>query len=47
MLVHACNPSTQEAEAENYEFKASLSYIVKPCINKREKGREERRKEGR
>jgi hypothetical protein len=30
------NPSTQEAE-ENYEFKASLSYIGKPYLKTRTK----------
>jgi hypothetical protein len=24
MVVHTCNPRTQEAEKENFEFKASL-----------------------
>lgn len=33
IVVHACNYSTQEAELEDcYEFKASLSHIVEPCL---------------
>jgi hypothetical protein len=28
MMKHICNPITQEAEEENYEFKATLGYIV-------------------
>jgi hypothetical protein len=44
MVVHAWNPSTGEMEAggsqvqgqlrQSREFKASLSYIVKPCLKK-------------
>jgi hypothetical protein len=28
------NPSTQEAEAEDCEFKISLGYMVRPCLKK-------------
>jgi hypothetical protein len=34
MVVHTCNPSTWEAEAEDLEFKASLGYRVKPYLKK-------------
>jgi hypothetical protein len=38
MLAHTCNPSTQEAEAQDHEFKASL---VRPysIVREREKKR--------
>jgi hypothetical protein len=29
MVVHACNPSTQEAEAGGHEFEAILGYKAK------------------
>jgi hypothetical protein len=32
MVVHVYNPSTQKAEQENQEFKASLVYIVRSCF---------------
>lgn len=33
MVVHACNPSAQEAGQENYhEFKARLGCTVKSCL---------------
>jgi hypothetical protein len=32
MVVHTCNPITGKVEAGPHEFKASLSYIVGPCI---------------
>jgi hypothetical protein len=31
-VTHACNPSTQEAEAGDCEFEASLGYIVIPSL---------------
>jgi hypothetical protein len=40
--VHAWNPSTQEAEARRYKFKASLGYIARPCLKKRKKEKENR-----
>jgi hypothetical protein len=33
MVVNCCNPSTQEAEANN-EFEVSLGYIVRPSLEK-------------
>jgi hypothetical protein len=30
VVVHACNPSTQEAEAGNCKFKAILGHIARP-----------------
>jgi hypothetical protein len=33
-VVYACNPSTRVADAEDYEFEASLSYIVRRCLKK-------------
>jgi hypothetical protein len=34
MMVHICNPSTQEVEKENQEFKASLDYIARLYLRK-------------
>jgi hypothetical protein len=31
----ACDPSTPEAEAEESEIQASLSYIGRPCLKKK------------
>jgi hypothetical protein len=33
MVVHSCNPSTQE----DLEFKASLHYIARPWFQKKKK----------
>jgi hypothetical protein len=34
MMVHACNsPALRRLMQENLEFKASLSYIARPCLN--------------
>jgi hypothetical protein len=51
MVVHACNPSSQEDEAGTQEFKASLVYIARSCSKKRRRKEEEggkgaRRKRG-
>jgi hypothetical protein len=46
MVVHACNPSTQEADAGGYEFKASMNYVMRSCL-KKERKRTKERKEGR
>jgi hypothetical protein len=35
LVVHACNPRTQEVEAGGYEFKARLDYIVRSCLKKK------------
>jgi hypothetical protein len=34
VLVHTCNPSTCEAEAEDHKFEDSLGQIKRPCLNK-------------
>jgi hypothetical protein len=34
-MTHTYNPSTQEAELGGLADKASLSYIVRPCLKKR------------
>jgi hypothetical protein len=34
MVAHTCNPSTQEVETGDYEFKVSLRYTLKPCLKK-------------
>jgi hypothetical protein len=41
MVVHTCNPSTQEVGQEDCEFKSSLDYIVRLHL-KKEKKKEER-----
>jgi hypothetical protein len=35
MVAYTCNPSTQEAEAGDREFKANLGYIVRPYLKKK------------
>lgn len=32
VVVYACNPSTQEVEAGDQVFQASLDYITRPCL---------------
>jgi hypothetical protein len=35
MVLHACNPSTWEAEAGGSQAQASLDYLARPCIKKK------------
>jgi hypothetical protein len=37
MVVHICNPSTQEAEAGELDFKVSLGYIVRHVSERKPK----------
>jgi hypothetical protein len=37
MMIHACNPSSQEAEGENSKFEDSLSCLKKKKKDKRTK----------
>jgi hypothetical protein len=37
VVAYTCNPSTQEAEQEDGEFKASLGYIAIPYLNRQTK----------
>jgi hypothetical protein len=39
-VLHACNPSSQEAELE-----ARLAYKARPCVKKRRKRKKEKKKE--
>jgi hypothetical protein len=39
MVAHVCNLSTWEAEAEDCEFKATVCYVERLCINKQNKGK--------
>jgi DNA modification methylase len=43
MVSHTCYPSTLEAE-EDYEFRVSLGYILRPCF-KQQQQKEEKKKE--
>jgi hypothetical protein len=46
MVVHFCNPSTQEGlRQENLKLKASLVYVERPYLNmkKKKKKRKEKR----
>jgi hypothetical protein len=47
MVAHTCNLSTQEAEAGEWEFKASLgyNYIASPCPKEKERRKGGRKKE--
>jgi hypothetical protein len=45
MLGHACNPSTQEAEAGGLQERGLSVYLVKPCLKKKTEGRKERKRE--
>jgi hypothetical protein len=37
MVAHFCNPSTQEAKAEECQFEPSLGYIERPCLKNKTK----------
>jgi hypothetical protein len=32
MVVHSCNPRTQEVQQEEHKFEAILGYIVRPYL---------------
>jgi hypothetical protein len=34
MVMHACNHSTLRLKPEDFEFEASLGYLVKSCLKK-------------
>jgi hypothetical protein len=52
VVAHACNPNTWEAEADRFEFEASLVYRVssrtawnyteKPCLEKTTKNKKQK-----
>lgn len=42
VVAHAYNPSSQEVQAGGSEFQARLGYIMGPCVRK--KGRTEEKK---
>jgi hypothetical protein len=43
VVVHAYNPSPQQLRQEDYKFKASLGYMVRPSLEKKKKEEKERR----
>lgn len=45
MMVHAHNPSTQEAEAGDWEFQASLDYKQDPVSENQKKDKDTQHQE--
>jgi hypothetical protein len=37
VVVHSCNPALRKLRQEEYEFKASLGYLVGPHLKERKK----------
>jgi hypothetical protein len=35
IVAHLCIPSLRRVKQENHELKASLGYIVRPCLKKK------------
>jgi hypothetical protein len=47
MVAHTCNPSTQELrQKDNSEFKASLGYIVRPCVTPFSQDKKKKKRKG-
>jgi hypothetical protein len=42
MVVHTCNPSIWEREAEGSKTETSLGSIVRPCLKEKERERKRR-----
>jgi hypothetical protein len=37
VVTRACNPSTQEAEAEDHKFEATMGFLARSCLKKKQK----------
>jgi hypothetical protein len=35
VVLYTCNPSTKRLRQEDHKFKASLGYMVKPCLKQK------------
>jgi hypothetical protein len=45
MVVHTCNHSTRQAEAEGFQVEGQLVYIMRPWFGKKKKKSERKKRE--